>query len=510
MDIREAARALKMPETTAQSWYKKESENPEEEIGRKKGSGRPVGRPSALREEHGQFLKELIDDKPSLVLEEMIALTITSKATADKKIDWNEFIKELSTTIIDKYDKSPLAKYKGAWKHAFKKIAKEIGIICKRGEDHWEKIVEPHIIQKYDQSLSGSSRKASNTPSSSGSQLSTRDTSSKASSTSSLNYQRDLTVVDKLKLSENYKKINKKWVLNSGTAVEDKIYMKSKEFLYEHPTHSMIMDPKSSLWRSCFSAEDLDEIITYSNSHNELGRPLPTNIEDLLSKLDKKNTFRSIYDEFDAVKADPIYNPEEYWVKRSILDYACLFIENEKVLPRRTEQDLLEDVYGFIKKSYRLSNTTVETASASMYSGENKNVNRTIGSMSKVCRKQSSESADLVFKHLSHKIGCLEIGFNISGLLMTHDRGSIAMIKSTERLHMPESVAEIARLLPPVLKLVYNCAQVMRETTNFINDIASSVALDNNELIYFPPCFVAAEINHKKRKASPSETTEEE
>lgn len=50
----------------------------------------------------------------------------------------------------------------------------------------------------------------------------------------------------------------------------------------------MIMDPKSSLWRSCFSAEDLDEIITYSNSHNELGRPLPTNIEDLLSKLDKK------------------------------------------------------------------------------------------------------------------------------------------------------------------------------------------------------------------------------
>lgn len=348
--------------------------------------------------------------------------------------------------------------------------------------------------------------------------------------------------------------------MNSGTAVEDKIYMKSKEFLYEHPTHSMIMDPKSPLWRSCFPAEDLEEIITYSNSHNELGRPLPSNIEELLLKLNKKNTFRSIYDEFDAVKADPVYNPEEYWVKRSILDYACLFIENEKVLPRRTEQDLLGDVYGFIKKSFRLSNTTVETASASMSSGENRNEDRTIGSMSKVCRKLSSERADLVFKHLSHEIGCLEIGledegqngtkemnersiktpkmmknfahhlvqqykidaskiisigliisgFNISGLLMTHDRGSIAMIKSTERLHMPESVAEIPRLLPPVLKLVYNCAQVMRETTNFINDVASSVALDDSELIYFPPCFVAAEINHKKRKASPSETTEEE
>lgn len=38
----------------------------------KKGSGRPVGRPPILREEHKQFLKELIDDKPILVLEEMM------------------------------------------------------------------------------------------------------------------------------------------------------------------------------------------------------------------------------------------------------------------------------------------------------------------------------------------------------------------------------------------------------------------------------------------------------
>ncbi|KAG1436354.1 hypothetical protein G6F56_013593 [Rhizopus delemar] len=67
-----------MPETTAQSWYKKESQNPEEAIERKKGSGRPVGRPPTLREEHEQFLKELIDDKPSLVLEEMMD-SLTSK-----------------------------------------------------------------------------------------------------------------------------------------------------------------------------------------------------------------------------------------------------------------------------------------------------------------------------------------------------------------------------------------------------------------------------------------------
>jgi hypothetical protein len=57
---------------------KKESQNPEEVIERKKGSGRLVGRPPILREEHEQFLKELIDDKPSLVLEEMMD-NLTSK-----------------------------------------------------------------------------------------------------------------------------------------------------------------------------------------------------------------------------------------------------------------------------------------------------------------------------------------------------------------------------------------------------------------------------------------------
>jgi hypothetical protein len=118
-------------------------------------------------------------------------------------------------------------------RHAFRQAAKEIEMICKRGEDRWEVIIEPHINHKYDQSQSGSSRKANNTTSSSGSQSPRRDTSSKASNTSSLNYQRDLTAADKLKLSENYKKINKKWILNTGTVVEDNINMKSKEFLYD-------------------------------------------------------------------------------------------------------------------------------------------------------------------------------------------------------------------------------------------------------------------------------------
>ncbi|KAI8987020.1 hypothetical protein BDB01DRAFT_849175 [Pilobolus umbonatus] len=49
MGIRKAARSLKIPETTAQNWYKKETMSPEEVLEKKKNS-RPVGRPRIVRQ----------------------------------------------------------------------------------------------------------------------------------------------------------------------------------------------------------------------------------------------------------------------------------------------------------------------------------------------------------------------------------------------------------------------------------------------------------------------------
>lgn len=57
------------------------------------------------------------------------------------------------------------------------------------------------------------------------------------------------------------------------------------------------------------------------------------------------------------VVADPVRNPEEYWLKTSISNYALLFIDDKQITLPETEQDLLEDVFGFIKKSERLSGT---------------------------------------------------------------------------------------------------------------------------------------------------------
>ena len=72
MSTRAAALTLQINPRTAQSWIKKDQEDPQDLITRKSGSGRPVGRPPKLTEEHEKFLINLVDEEASLVLDEMM------------------------------------------------------------------------------------------------------------------------------------------------------------------------------------------------------------------------------------------------------------------------------------------------------------------------------------------------------------------------------------------------------------------------------------------------------
>ncbi|KAG2191495.1 hypothetical protein INT47_011536 [Mucor saturninus] len=55
--VRSAALKLNIPPTTARNWLKKEEQNTEVEVaGRKTGSGRPAGRPTAFNDDHKEYL----------------------------------------------------------------------------------------------------------------------------------------------------------------------------------------------------------------------------------------------------------------------------------------------------------------------------------------------------------------------------------------------------------------------------------------------------------------------
>lgn len=84
---------------------------------------------------------------------------------------------------------------------------------------------------------------------------------------------------------------------------------------------------------------------------------------------------------------------------------------------------------------------------------------------------------------------------------MTFDKGSVSLVSTSRRYRMPESVADIPRLLPPILKLVYNWAKVIEGTSQYIRSVSSTVRLDDDEEVYFPPCFVTENNSADKRKS---------
>ncbi|GAN06739.1 conserved hypothetical protein [Mucor ambiguus] len=72
MSARAAVIKLHINPRTAQRWFKNDQENPQTCIARKEGSGRPAGRPALLDDSHKKFIVDLVDDQPSLVLDQMM------------------------------------------------------------------------------------------------------------------------------------------------------------------------------------------------------------------------------------------------------------------------------------------------------------------------------------------------------------------------------------------------------------------------------------------------------
>ncbi|KAL9538841.1 hypothetical protein MBANPS3_010643 [Mucor bainieri] len=99
---------------------------------------------------------------------------------------------------------------------------------------------------------------------------------------------------------------------------------------------------------------------------------------------------------------------------------------------------------------------------------------------------------------------CL-LGPYISAEVMTF-KGCVGVLYSSPRLKMPENIAEIPRLLPPVLALVFNCSIIMKETVQFLVGTAASVNLDPfaNSEYFFPDAYIPSMSNKKRKSVSSS------
>ncbi|KAG1041752.1 hypothetical protein G6F43_012043 [Rhizopus delemar] len=103
--------------------------------------------------------------------------------------------------------------------------------------------------------------------------------------------------------------------------------------------------------------------------------------------------------------------------------------------------------------------------------------------------------------------GMITSGPYITVEIMTFGHGSVGLLYTSPRLKMPESIGEMPRLLPPALSLIYNYAQVIKNTSQFLGKNTAEVNLNpfSNIDYFFPPSFVPGTSNSpKKRKAASS------
>ncbi|GAA5816521.1 hypothetical protein MFLAVUS_010050 [Mucor flavus] len=160
---------------------------------------------------------------------------------------------------------------------------------------------------------------------------------------------RFLSAGDMLAFKKNYENIkNKKWIPKSGRAVKGIIFEKVKEFNREHPGHGFVLDTTDDMGNDVSTEEEIKEVEEKAEAE-EFEEEQPKDIINCLSGLDEKKTFHDIYSAFKDVKVDRYEKPEVHWCLQSVLDFIDLFY-NASTINVTTEQDLLDEVYGFIKK----------------------------------------------------------------------------------------------------------------------------------------------------------------
>ncbi|KAG1152018.1 hypothetical protein G6F37_002397 [Rhizopus arrhizus] len=262
-------------------------------------------------------------------LEHEIAFELLNLAGETKQVQWNSFLEKMSQCIINNYKGGSTNKYQTNWKKAFKENAKKLGLKIVRDTLHNDVWTEK-IVTKLKPSIIVDSN------------------SSASTSTSSLQYQTVITEKDKTLMKHMYDKLSGKWVLKSGVVVEDAIYNEAKDYSVEHPLHSYVLHVNDSKLTDMFKPEEMKEIEEESEKA-DLMKALPESLASMLMNLDGKNDFDSNNKAFQGISCNRRQQPEEYWCRESVLNYLNLFIDKDSVSSFPTEQDLLQDMYGFTK-----------------------------------------------------------------------------------------------------------------------------------------------------------------
>ncbi|RUP43198.1 hypothetical protein BC936DRAFT_137490, partial [Jimgerdemannia flammicorona] len=207
---------------------------------------------------------------------------------------------------------------------------------------------------------------------------------------------------------------DKKWVLTTGTIVEDALYDFGVKCMHEHLCHSFVVDPddENYLNEGVFTQHELEEIRDFQK------KVLPPVPRDLLLYLDsfrmgttadlRRLVFRqeAMDQNFDRHK-----DFDRDWIRNTVYNLLREY-EADSLTKKHLELWLLIHVGSFIDKAFEdISGiVAVRGESCCLASSARKNGKRTVAALIMLKRKMLGRRSDLIIRKISMEYGCAEAG----------------------------------------------------------------------------------------------------
>ncbi|SAM00658.1 hypothetical protein [Absidia glauca] len=201
-----------------------------------------------------------------------------------------------------------------------------------------------------------------------------------------------------------------RWTLSTGTVVSDQMKQLVTDSVYEHPVHSMIIDPDDTIWKNYFSPAELKEIRT--QELKPLGQ-LPQDLTECIDLYDQEwSTAIDLYQFADDQKHHPVNEIDKKWVRESIMRAAELFFHNDTLdLNDHSESDLLHGVWQFVYRAFQNQGIKAklgERCSVAVALGRNED--RALEVVERRVRKAMGAKVDILFKAGNDEVGTCEVG----------------------------------------------------------------------------------------------------
>lgn len=262
---------------------------------------------------------------------------MNARDSGQTSISLSWYLKEEADYIASTYEPHiDFGDFKSQWTRRIIEMARSLSIPMENDSPSWN-VVLSAILRRNNSNNTGATTLSNHTTSSVTDETTTTTTFHTTTTTSCNDSARRLSKaeIDKVQQMYNDLQPEKMWILSTGKAVEKEMQKFALECEYEHPVHSLILDPTDPCWKTYFTSQELHQIQSYQ------AVSIPSFPKDLQTYLGTFSKMRTVEEIDEQLRASPIFSLEKSvcdgFKRQSWMLSACMhmasFLRLERVRP---------------------------------------------------------------------------------------------------------------------------------------------------------------------------------